>query len=243
LHKSSGITMTISQRFNAVASDPQIIPGVHHYCDEWCSYCPVTRRCLAFRCTAEWHKHRGRSPCESAFTSVEEAIAFTRELAALEGASTDELDALINHPPGRSGISTSHPLASDAWEYAVRAAVVMMPAAASFTGARLGDSGPSPEEVILWCHVRIYMSLFRALVSAERSSDSSDRLEDALGFAKRGLVMVEQSRRALAAMRSRVTEADFTALSGLLDGLRRGIDERFPKARSFVRMGLDVPMA
>jgi hypothetical protein len=39
--------------FLAIAKDPTIIPGVHHHCDEWCDYCLVTNRCLAFRCTVE----------------------------------------------------------------------------------------------------------------------------------------------------------------------------------------------
>ena len=42
--------------FLAIAKDPTIIPGVHHHCDEWCDYCLVTNRCLAFKCTDE---HRG----------------------------------------------------------------------------------------------------------------------------------------------------------------------------------------
>jgi hypothetical protein len=34
-----------------------------------------------------------------------------------------------------------------------------------------------------------------------------------------------------------------TTLLGLLDAIEGGIDERFPDARGFVRVGLDVPAA
>ena len=37
-------------QFLAIARDPRIIPGVHHYCNEWCDYCPVTARCCGYLC-------------------------------------------------------------------------------------------------------------------------------------------------------------------------------------------------
>lgn len=37
-------------RFIKLAVDPTLIPGVYNGCDQWCDYCPVTERCLAFKC-------------------------------------------------------------------------------------------------------------------------------------------------------------------------------------------------
>jgi hypothetical protein len=78
----------MNAQFLAIARDPSIIPGVHHYCDEWCDFCPVPKRCLAYRCTAEFRAERGRAPGEPTFTGLEEAITFycrclTRSSAAL----------------------------------------------------------------------------------------------------------------------------------------------------------------
>ena len=98
--------------FATIARDPAIIPGVHHHCAEWCDSCPVTARCLAFRCLAEFRRRRGRPDAGVAFVNIEEAVAFTRELAAIEGLPTDELNALAASPPGQSGIGTSDPLAA-----------------------------------------------------------------------------------------------------------------------------------
>lgn len=36
--------------FVQLATDPNLIPGVYNACDQWCDYCPVTARCLAFKC-------------------------------------------------------------------------------------------------------------------------------------------------------------------------------------------------
>jgi hypothetical protein len=77
--------------FLAIAQDPRIIAAVHHHCDEWCDYCPVTTRCLAFRCMAEFRRQHGRSQADRPFTSIEAAVAFTRDLAAIDGTPTEEL--------------------------------------------------------------------------------------------------------------------------------------------------------
>src|SRR5260221_2705072 len=37
-------------RFMTLATDPTLIPGVYNGCDQWCDYCPLTERCLAFKC-------------------------------------------------------------------------------------------------------------------------------------------------------------------------------------------------
>jgi hypothetical protein len=231
----------VNARFLTVAKDPAIIPGVHHYCDEWCDYCAVTRRCLAFRCIAEWQKQRGRSPNDPPFASMDEAARFTRELAAAEGMRTDELDRILANPTDFSNRTASDPLASTAWEYAIRVAVIMMPVAGAIASFEPRPAGPAPEEIVLWCHLRIYMSVFQALVSAERLS-TGNGADDALGCAKRTIVMAARSRRALHAMRTEDRAGEIDELISLLGVLEQGIDERFPGARSFVRLGLDVPV-
>ena len=233
----------MNRRFLAIATDPAIIPGVHHYCDEWCDYCAVTRRCLAFRCISEWRKQRGRSPAGPPFVSMDEAARFTRELADAEGTRTDELDAMFANPSGLSALVESDPLASTAWEYAIRVAVFLMPVTGAIAALEPRPAGPEPEEIVVWCHLRIYMSMFQALVSARRHPTANSGGGDALGCAKRTIVMAARSWHALQALRTGDRAAEIDALVSLLDGLERGIDERFPGARSFVRLGLDLPVA
>jgi hypothetical protein len=222
----------MNARFLAIARDPSIIHGVHHYCDEWCDYCPVTRRCLGFRCTEAFRKQHRRREGDSTFASMNEAIAFTRELAVIDGSSTEELDALIA-PGGRSRFETSDPLASIAWEYAVAAAFLFTAQAATILGNGARSSGPTPEETVLWHHLRIYMKLVRALIS--RSADDAD------GCAKLVLVSVERSRAALASLRS--TRHEIQPLIAALDDLEKGLEQRFPNARRYLRIGLDCPVS
>jgi len=224
----------MNAQFLAIAQDRSIIPGVHHHCDEWCDYCPVAARCLAFRCTAAFRRQHRRRDADPTFASMEEAIGFTRELAALDGSSTEELDALLARPGSGSGLETADPLASVAWEYAVGAAFLFTASSMSHLGKGRRAAAPAPEEVVLWHHLRIYMKLVRALVS--RSA------EDANGCAKLVLVSAERSRSALIALREAGREA-VDPLIVALEDLERGIETRFPMAREHLRAGLDCPVS
>ena len=237
----------MNARFLAIAQDPRIIPGVHHSCDEWCDYCQVTDRCLEFRCTADFRKQYGRRSGDETFTSLEEAVAFTRDVAGVEGRRTEELDALLSQPPGESEIATSDPLADVAWQYALGVTAALVPVPLTIAKAATTErrpSGPSPKDVVDWYHVRIYMQLFRALVGKKRKGCGPDAdMDEVNGDAKLALTSVQRSRAALQSLRTDANEVIIVDLVSLLDALERGIDQRFPAARSFVRLGLDVPVA
>lgn len=233
----------MNARFLAIAQDPAIIHGVHHHCDEWCDQCAVTHRCLCFRCTAAFRKQHGRVETDATFASLEEAIDFTRELAAIDGSPTDLLDGILASQPGQSGLETSDPLAAVAWDYAVNAAFLFTRESMTLVteGAPAGE--PGAEEIVLWHHVRIYMKLVRALVDRERSTGSDALAGDADGCAKLVLVSIARSRAALKSLESADHSAAIDRLIAALDELQRGVDERFPLARRYVRAGIDCPVA
>jgi hypothetical protein len=231
----------VNERFLAIARDPSIIHGVHHYCDEWCHYCTVTRRCLGFRCTEAFRKQQGRRADDPTFRSMEEVIGFTRELAVLDGSRTEELDAILSNPPGQSGLETADPLASMTWEYAVHAAFLLLPQTRELVSRTPQPAGPSAEEIVLWYHLRIYMRTVRALISRERAHGDDRLAEDANGGAKLVLVSVDRSRIALVSMRSSANGGKIDFLVDALDEIERVMVVRFPRARGFVRVGLDCP--
>jgi hypothetical protein len=176
---------------------------------------------------------------------MEEAIAFTRQISAIEGSRTDELDELLTHAPGESGVRTDDPLADRALEYAVRTELALLPVALQL-GSRRPSQPPaiaSAEEVIMWYHARIYMKIFRALVSAASDCAAGARGDEARGCAKLAIVSIDRSRTALQALRGSTGAQVIDPLIAILADLDRGLEERFPAVRSFVRVGLDCPVA
>ena len=231
-------------QFLAIARDPQIIPGVHHYCNEWCDYCSVTARCCGYRCTELYRKRRGRKDGEPTFRTINEAVEFTREMSAAEGVRTDELDALLGSPPGASGIHTDDPLAELAWQYTERAALLMAPLALewSIKPPPRSVDGPPPMEIVLWYHVRIYMKVFRALVARDTHAGGAES-EEARGCGKLALVSIDHSLDALSRLTEAFSAADLADLQQRLTRLRDQLERKIPDARAYIRVGLDEPVA
>jgi len=66
-----------------VAEDRTLISGIYEHCDQWCSYCAMTARCLAYRRLLQRQEQHG-----TAFRTLDEVIEFTREVKAEEGTLT-----------------------------------------------------------------------------------------------------------------------------------------------------------
>ena len=96
---------------------------------------------------------------------------------------------------------------------------------------------------LLWRPPRIYMKIFRALVSAASDCAHGPRGDDARGCAKLAIVSIDRSRAALQMLRGSTGGHLIDPLIAILADLDRGLEERFPAVRSFVRLGLDCPVA
>jgi hypothetical protein len=228
--------------FAPAARDPRLIPGVHRYCDEWCARCPVRDRCLVSRALDIYRKARNRSSSEQTFADDAEALEFRREIAAAEGVPAAAHDARASGERSMRQTLRDEPLAEVAWDYAVGVSVWLV-----FTPAeiqRLAQSVTAPpEEVVLWHHLRIYVRIVRALSAQQRRPGVSIGDEEyANGCAKAALVAAQRSRQALLQIKRRGA-SQAGSLIALLERIERGIDEQFPQARAFIRVGLDVPAA
>jgi len=228
-------------RFITIAADPRIIPGVHHHCDEWCDYCHVSDRCLAFRCTNEYRKAHARRQGQETFATIHEAVTFTREVSAAEGVSTPALDALLGNGSAPPEV-TADPLARSAWDYAVAVALAFGPQMFSGLDNPPRREAPSPEDILLWYHLRIYMRVFRAIAAVHPAGLRSDDPDEALGSAKLALYSLKRSKQALTVL-AESGRPNVGELAARLDTVECGIRERFPRADSYIRIGLDAPVA
>lgn len=228
-----------SQSAEALA-DPSLVPGIYEHCDQWCSYCTMTSRCLAHRrYQALAEEHHG-----TAFRSMEDLIEFSREVSAAEGRSTPELDALISPDPTARALvpEVDDPLDDLASRYSFEAFRFLerrhwMPP------VQPGPQ-PAPLDVVAWYHLLIHSRLFRALASAAQAARGRpERIVDANGCAKMVLVAIDRTRAALRRLRGDRDDARVVALLETLDELAEATQERFPSARAFIRPGLDGPLA
>ena len=226
--------------FNQVCLDPTLIDGVYNACDQWCMYCPVTSRCLAYRCSPEIRSGK-RDIYKSLADRLYEGITFYKRRCEAEGTLTPELDAMladdlrarttvppVDDPLERAGARytrLSHAYLVSREDYPFE--MVWRP------------SGPTPFEVFAWFHLLIASKIYRALLSsAAAARGDAGRKHDALISAKVALIGIDRSLDALAAM-AVDDDARLELLGAQLRRVKRELESRFPEARGVVREGLD----
>ena len=229
---------TDTDRIVRTSSD---IPDVHLYCDDWCDYCPVTSRCVALRIRSQWQAtRRPGSPM-----TMDDMVAFTREVAAVTGRPTPGLDAMLAGDP----MGEFQPASADEW---LVTAANQYAAGAGFLLSRMGwnkaapeglSHPPTPLDVIAWYHLFIAARAGRAVVAAARADRGiPGERDDAEGSAKITLMSIDRSRAALDKLAGGRYEKVVRILRGLLDALADGLEARIPGARAYVRVGLDAPV-
>jgi hypothetical protein len=123
--------------------------------------------------------------------------------------------------------------------------------------ARLGLEGADPQaeadditdavDVVRWYCMQIYVKLKRASLHEPEEDEDPDMAEagqsDRNGSAKVALIGIDRSIAAWGRLYEQLPEAQSSILDVLvhLDRLRRGVEELFPHARSFIRPGFDEP--
>jgi hypothetical protein len=69
------------QALERAIQDPQLISGIHNYCDRWCERCPLTARCLVFKMERSRAARRGDQPSDLANAEFWDDIARNFALA------------------------------------------------------------------------------------------------------------------------------------------------------------------
>ena len=232
----------MNPRFIELAADPTLVRGIYNYCDQWCTYCPHTERCLAFKCLRDQEQRRPGDIFEDLAASVNEMISFSRDVVQAEGAASPLAEVAVLPTIG-SSVDLPHiddPLERRGREYAMETARFLMSVAPTLT-PKAGSGGmPAPVEVVVWYHALIAVKIYRALASAAMSRRGKPGLaDDAQGSAKVALIGIDRSRKALRQLKSKSPDARIERLLGRLERLGAELERRFPDARAFVRPGLD----
>jgi hypothetical protein len=228
-----------------VLRDPSLIPFVYDYCNQWCRHCPVAARCLYYRTRDQPSPWDPRDPIRAVRLDAlfEDGKRFARAVIDATGSPVAQLDYDLTDPertPGSPAIGD--PLERLARDYMLRANRFLVLSGFDLSRDPYRDEA-TPEKIVGWYHILIASKTYRALVATHRARHGVDLEDDALACAKLVLVSIDQSMAALDVLNRRRADAMAGELTALLTVLRRAVDQRFPRARAFARLGLDAPLA
>ena len=255
------------QRLDELAHNPELVPGIYNYCDRWCERCTHTKRCLTFQMEQERTKDKPAAVCDlnnaEFWSQIAESFALAREMIEetlqREGitlteedlaaaAAQEDLDhaRVKKHPCSRAAHAYIGMV--DAW-FGDDEAAWLDKAQELEQAAELRLPGRAPRkefaelreavEVIRFYQYFLYPKIGRALGGRL----DGDEFGDASGSAKIALIALDRSLGAWSRLLAHFPEREAATLPLLihLEKLRRAVEKTFPRARAFLRPGLDGP--
>lgn len=247
--------------------DGGFIPGVFNYCDAWCDRCPFTSRCRIY--IPRDDLEREMEKMESENLEFWEKYDHPNNLFDdVDADEQDEMDfgygdANIELQLKREEeIAKNEPCNKLARLYANMTRTWFDDADDTFTegerelkeGADIDHADVDPDQaaaeiaeavdVISWYEHLIGAKLHRAFSGRQNESlaEKFNFPKDSEGSAKVALISIDRSITAWGILLKHLhnkSEAILRLIS-LLEKLRRNVEEEFPEARNFIRMGFDA---
>lgn len=220
-------------RLRALSADPALVPQVYDYCDQWCEYCGLTDRCLAFK----WVEVRGGGQLTDVYHDL---------YASARGSGTGSHASVspgIMAALAGAGTHLGDPLEALGREYAARAHMFLRSLDPEPPAPSDGEAQPPGARTILArYHLLLAAKIFRAVAAASIDpTAASSATSDSTGTAKVALLVAERSRIALADMAHTARDSRAADLTALLERIEEDLVRRFPLAPSFERPGFDAP--
>lgn len=230
-------------RFMKLALDPTLIAGVYNGCDQWCDYCPLTLRCLAFRCRS--HPDARGDIYHNIAAAMYASMHYLKERHEAEGVPVPEaLTRLIADDPRTHVryVPVDDALERMGRRYAIAAATFIATGDEVPQDIPTRAGGPTPVDVFRWYHVLIARKIYRAIMSAREGARTgvTEAQCDADLAVKVALLGVDRSDEALQVMALDDGDPRIEHLRLQLRRLRRELEARFPAARAVVRPGFDA---
>ncbi len=254
--------------FDNFARDPNIIPGIHNYCDRWCERCPKTARCSVFAMieSETTDPQINDAENEAFWEKLQQTFDRTPDMTGgwededdieIDQAAYDEYLALREHV---DDYTDAHPIIKTAeayrrqvhdWFQANQATFEHQPEdirtmwprdVAADAEAALWERSDILD-VILWYHTLMLAKLHRAVhqVIERDITEEDDITGDSDGSAKIALLGMDRSLAAWTLLRKHLPdcEKDIHIFLAQLEKLRRQTETLFPNARAFIRQGFD----
>jgi hypothetical protein len=246
-----------------LANNPNFISGIYNYCDRWCERCPFTSRCMVY--ATEKEDDDGDSQArditnEKFWRKLGSIFEETKQMmvawAEKEGIDLDQEETSNKRREKRGSSRT------DRDELAVAAKRYASKVTSWFTAfdqiVNASDQPPNEverneieqieeaREIIHWYQYQIAVKLMRALSSRSNETEWPDEMVDVEamdsdGSAKVALMGIGRSISAWRLMQISLSERSDSIVPLILDleKLRQKTEQKFPKARDFIRPGFD----
>ncbi len=254
--------------FEKIFDNPNLIPGIHNYCDRWCERCNMTSRCSSYAIEHEqFADDNNRDPDNAKFWDrISEIFKITiemlTEMAEERGIDLDSVDDSVfdnrekvkNSAKENECVVMAKKYGKDVNDWFNNANDILKKKEASLNDhIKLEIPGLDPVkdfaaindiiEVIRWYQHQIYVKLMRAVMGKlEGFQDELDDMpKDYDGSAKVALIGIDRSVGAWGSMLKYFPEKENSILDilVLLEKLQKRIETFFPDARNFKRPGFD----
>lgn len=224
------------------------IVGIFNYCDRWCEACAFTARCRVFADRAEMDARHDPN-----FKAVASAPLLPQDQPpTLPDWMLEILEEAERHPLTEKELEDLEPkprpeharMESCAMDYSRRTFEWLKPRQ---DPEKVQSDPHNPLDVIGWFSFFIAAKVHRAGFSKALWDQESDEEypTDYDGSAKAALEAIDRSRAAWLAMAETGAATREEVMPFIMDlvWLRETLEREFPKARDFVRPGLDEPEA
>ncbi len=256
-------------KIKRVGRNPDMISGIHNYCDRWCERCTFTKHCAVFAMEPEGGRDAESLDMKNeAFWSelkdvFETSFELLREMLVEHGIDPNEpaSDEDMAEYDRTQEASENHPLVKDAEEYMMavmdwfkKSDVISEDKVEELTTKvrlKLPNSDPEAEvlelrdivDVIQWYCTMIPVKIGRAIHGKLEGVPDiiKDMPRDCDGSAKIALISLDRSLAAWIKMREHLPQYGDKILDFLvaLERLRKTTEYEFPEARAFIRPGFD----
>lgn len=233
-----------------------IVRGIHNYCDRWCERCPATSRCLVrieeLRRPVPEEPDGDESGMSLVLQSLRETHSLIESIMKEEGVevSAEEMEEICREQTASQERVEQDVLVIRAMEYAQEASEWLRSRDSETEWDLPGDARIEDGLAVIRWYLSVIATKIHRAVESRLEADSgtsprnpeSARLmrNDADGSVKVALIGMDRSIRAWKDLIPDVAlpgrDSDLIAK---LEDLRKMSEDRFPRARAFLRPGLD----
>jgi len=247
---SKGRAEKLEAMLSRIVNDPNIIPGIHNYCDRWCERCTHSIHCSVFKMETSMEMDYENLDTENQkFWDHLGSLIHTAAMMLQEKMKDAGIDPTIDtladtkqfteEPFSSKAVIMSKEYTMDAGNWLEEQRDFLIGEHEKFNA--IGGENPTivadTIDVIQHYFMIIATKTYRAHLPFESEEDSSD----AMGSAKVALILIDRSTAAWVRLMELYPGFEDTILEFLrqLTDIKKLIQERFPNAMSFVRPGFD----